>query len=693
MNRLSLCLLISVAAGALAAGPMQAQEATPATAAKAEPSPSLVPQRYGDYGLDLAGRDTSVKPGDDFNRYANGRYLDALKIPSDRAGYGVNYVLSELSENQVHAILADMARTSAGQPNSDPAKAAAFYKAFMDEARVNALGAKPMQPGLAAIREAKTRDDLAGLMGAATRDFQGSIFGLYIDANPKSPDRYAVNVVQSGLGLPDRDYYLKPAFAEKKAKYQAYVARMLTMAGWPDAEAEAKAVVAYETAIADASWTRAERRDPEKTYNPFTVAALQKYAPGFAWARFLKSAEIGGIGNVIVNERSAFPKIAAVFSRTPLTTLRAWAAFHLVDGSAAYLSEPFVTARFDFRSKELSGVETQRDRWKRAVGAIDGAMGEAVGKVYVERHFPPEAKAKIDALVGDLKVAMAARIRQLTWMSPATKAEALKKLSKLTTKVGYPDRWKDYSALAVRSDDLYGNVERAQAWDWRRQVLRLDKPVDRSEWFMNPQTANAYYNPVMNEVVFPAAELQPPFFDPKADPAVNYGGIGSVIGHEITHGFDDEGRKADGEGRLRNWWTAEDGKKFEAAAKTLGAQYSSYEVAGAHINGQLTMGENIADLGGLLIALDAYHLSLKGQPAPVIDGLTGDQRFFLAFGQGWRDKRRDEALRQQLVSDPHSPEQFRVDGVVRNVGAWYPAFEVKPDQKLYLKPEDRARIW
>ena len=681
MTRSNLVAMLGLFA-AMAAAPLHAQQTVPA-------APVLVPPSFGAWGLDLAGRDLSVKPGDDFNRYANGLYLDHLKIPPDRAGWGVNFILSELSENQVHAILEE-----GKAPTADAAKAETFYRAYMDEARVNALGARPMAADLAAVRGASTRPALAALMGRAPLGFQGGVFELYIDADPKAPDRYAVNLIQAGLGLPDRDYYLKPAFAEKKAKYQAYVARMLTLAGWPDADASAAAVVAYETAIADASWTRAERRDPVTTYNPMTPAALQAFAPGFPWAVYLKAARVGDARKVIVNERSAFPKIAALFARTPISTLRAWAAFHLVDHASGQLSEPFVQARFEFRQKELTGVEVQRDRWKRAVGAVDGAMGEAVGQAYVDRYFPPEAKAKIDALVQDLKTAMAARIQGLTWMSPGTKAEALKKLAKFNTKVGYPTRWRDYSALSVREDDLYGDTARANAFDWLRQVKRLNGPVDRGEWLMTPQTANAYYNPVMNEVVFPAAELQAPFFDPKADPAVNYGGIGSVIGHELTHGFDDEGRKTDGDGRLRNWWTAEDARKFEAAAKVLGAQYDSYQPApGAHINGELTMGENIADLGGLLIALDAYHLSLHGQPAPVIDGLTGDQRFFLAFAQGWRDKRREEAIRQQLVSDPHSPEAFRVDGVVRNLDAWYPAFDVKPGEALYLAPDARARIW
>ncbi|HTI66995.1 MAG TPA: M13 family metallopeptidase [Caulobacteraceae bacterium] len=703
MTRLSLCGFAALAL--FATTPLRAQEPSPPAGApasapnappKPDPAPMLTPPKFGTWGIDLAGRDTSVKPGDDFNRYANGKYLDALKIPADRTGYGVNYVLSELSENQVHAILEEEARKlpAGAVPATDGAKGAAFYKAFMDEGRINALGAKPLQPELAAIRAADTRVKLAALMGRGSQGFNASIFDVYIDADPKAPDRYVLNFVQGGLGLPDRDYYLQAAFADKKTKYQAYVARMLTMIGWPDPQAAARAVVAYETAIAQASWTRADRRDVEKTYNPMTVAQLAKFAPGFPWTTFLKAAEVPGLPKVIVNEKTAFPKISAVFARTPLPTLRAWAAFHLADSSAAYLSEPFVQARFEFRSRDLSGVEEQRLRWKRAVAAADGAMGEAIGRVYVERHFPPEAKAKIDALVTDLKTAMGARIQRLTWMSPATKKEALEKLANFTTKVGYPSKWKDYSALTVREDDLYGDMERSTAFEWRRQVKRINDPVDRTEWFMTPQTANAYYNSVMNEVVFPAAELQAPFFDPTADAAVNYGGIGMVIGHEITHGFDDEGRKTDGKGILRNWWTEEDAKKFEAAAKGLGTQYSSYEpVPGSHINGELTMGENIADLGGFLIALDAYHLSLKGQPAPVIDGLTGDQRFFLAYAQGWRDKRRDEAVKQQLVSDPHSPEAFRVNGVVRNIDAWYQAFDIKPGDKLYLKPEERARIW
>jgi putative endopeptidase len=658
---------------------------------------SLVPRRYGTFGLDLEGRNTRVKPGDDFNAYANGGFLDALAIPPDRTGYGVNYMLSELSERQVHAILEEAA---AGRPlgtgavSEEAVKVGAFYKSFMDEARVEALGGKPLEPDIAAIKTLDTRSKIAARMARVNMSFGASIFDLYIDADAKAPDRYAVSLYQGGLSLPDRDYYLQPAFADKRRLYLAYVETMLRLAGWPEPKARAAQIMAFETQIARVSWSRVERRDPDRTYNPMTVAELAKYAPGFPWRTFLDTAGLKGVNRVIVNEKSAFPRIAAVFARTPLTTLRAWLAFTHADNAAAYLSKPFVDARFDFRSKALSGQPEQRPRWKRAVGAVDGTMGEAIGRVYVERHFPASAKAKIDALVTDLRVAFKARLQALDWMSPATKAEAARKLDQFTVKIAYPDKWRDYSKLEVSPTDIYGNIERAQAFEWDRLVSRLNDPVDRSEWGMTPQTANAYYNPTFNEIVFPAAELQPPFFDPDADPAVNYGGIGSVIGHEMTHGFDDEGRKSDGAGKLRDWWTAEDARRFEAKAKVLAAQYSTYEpYPGVRINGELTLGENIADLGGLLIALDAYRLSLKGQPAPTVGGLTGDQRFFLAYAQGWRDKRREEAVKQQLVADPHSPEAFRVNGVVRNMDAWYAAFDVKPGEKLYLAPAQRARIW
>ncbi|MFN3520809.1 MAG: M13 family metallopeptidase [Phenylobacterium sp.] len=648
--------------------------------------------RMGTWGFDLAGRDTSVSPGHDFFAYANGHYLEQLEIPSDRSRYGAFDALNELSVNRMRAVVEAAANDSGAV--GDRAKIGDFYKSFMDEARVEALGAKPLAADLAEVSAAKTRADLARLMGKSQAAFGGSFFGAYISDDAKDPEHYAVYLFQAGLGMPDRDYYLQERFAPQKEKYEAYVARLLSLAGWSEPEAHAKAIVAMETKIAEVSWTRAERRDDDKTYNPFETAKLAEYAPGFDWAAFMEGAGLAKVDRVIVAENTAFPKIAAVFAETPVDTLKAWAAFTLADNAAPYLSKDFDEAHFDFRNRTLSGQPEQRPRWKRGVSLVDNQIGEALGKVYVEAYFPPESKAKMEALVGDIKTAMHGRIEKLTWMSPTTKAKALEKLSKFNVKIGYPDKWRDYSGLAVAADDLYGNVERAVAFDWNYRVGRLGGPVDDSEWGMTPPTINAYYSSTKNEIVFPAAILQPPFFDPDGDPAINYGGIGGVIGHEITHGFDDQGRKSDGDGRLTDWWTPEDAAKFQAQAAKLGAQYAAVEVLpGAHINGDLTMGENIADLGGLLLALDAYHLSLGGKPAPVIDGLTGDQRVFLGWAQVWRGKYREDAIKQQLVSDPHSPPKYRVNVPITNIDAWYAAFGVKPDDAMYVKPEDRVRIW
>jgi len=648
--------------------------------------------RMGAWGFDLAGRDPAVRPQDDFYGYANGSYVAKLQIPPDRSRFGAFDLLSDLSQARMRAVLEKAAAD--GSATGQTAQIGALYRSFMDEAKVDALGARPLAADLAAIRAAKTRSDLARLMGQSQHAFGGAFFNAQVYDDAKDPQRYAVYLIQGGLGLPDRDYYLEPRFAEQKAKYQAYVAQMLTLAGWPEAEASAKAIVAVETEIAKVSWTRAERRDDDKTYNPVETAKLAEFAPGFDWNAYLDGAQLGSATRVVVAENTAFPKIAAIFAATPVETLRAWAAFGLADNAAPYLARPFDQAHYEFRDKILSGTPQQRPRWKRGVVLVDGQIGEALGKVYVDAYFPAESKAKMEALVGDIRTAMKARIERLTWMAPATKAKALEKMSKFNVKIGYPDKWRDYAGLEIKDGDLYGNVERATAFDWRYRVGRLNGPVDRGEWGMTPPTINAYYSSTKNEIVFPAAILQPPFFDPAGDPAVNYGGIGGVIGHEITHGFDDQGRKSDGDGRLTDWWTAEDAAKFQVQAKKLGDQFSAIEpLPGARINGDLTMGENIADLGGLLLALDAYHLSLDGKPAPVIDGLTGDQRVFLGWAQVWRSKNRDESLRKQLVADPHSPPQYRVDVPVRNIDAFYEAFGVKPGDKMYVPPDRRVRIW
>jgi putative endopeptidase len=694
-----LCAGAAVALGAAFGASAQNQllfapgETSAASAGGAATAPvSLASPKYGTWGFDLTGIDSSVKPGDDFFRYANGKWDERTQIPSDRTRYGNFDKLTELSENRVHAIVDEAAAGKLTDP--DAAKIGAVYGAFMDEALVEKLDAKPIAPELAQIRAVKSKEAFTALMGKANVSGFASVLPVGITIDAKSPMKYAVVAGNGGLGLPDRDYYLQPSFAPKKAKYLAYVQQMLTLAGWDDPAGNATAIVDFETRLAEVSWTRVERRDRDKTYNPMTPAELTAFTPGIDWNRYLAANELAGVQRVIVTTNTAFPKVAKIYAETPLATLKAWQAFHVVDGAAPYLSKRFADANFEFRNKELAGQPEQRPRWKRGVALTNAVIGESVGRVYVARYFPPESKAKMDALVGDIRIALHARIEKLPWMGDETKAKALEKLSKFTVKIGYPATWRDYSKLTLKRDDLYGDVIRSSQYEWRRDVGRLNGPVDKAEWGMTPHTVNAYYNPSNNEIVFPAAILQAPFFDPDADPAINYGGIGGVIGHEISHGFDDQGRKSDGDGVLRDWWTGEDAAKFKVQADRLGAQYSAFEpLPGSHVQGGLTMGENIGDMGGLSLALDAYHASLKGQPAPVIDGLTGDQRVFLGWAQVWREKIRDEALRQLVVTNPHSPALYRVNGTIRNVEGWYAAFDVKPGDKLYVPPEQRVRIW
>jgi len=681
----SLALSAAAAAAMLAAAP----------AAPAQPNVDDAP-RFGTWGFDLAGRDLSVKPGDDFYAYAGGTYIKSLTIPADLPSYGTFQRLRELSLTRVRAIL-EAAATAPAAPTDDLGKIGAFYRAYMDEAAVEARGLAPLRADLAPILAADTRAALAARMGHAGAGFDSAIYGLSVDVDAKDPSTYVVSLRQGGLGMPDRDYYLQPRFAEKKAAYQAYLATLLGLAGWSDAPARAAEVVAYETRIAEVSWAAADRRDPDTTYNPMTVAELASAAPGFDWPAFLDAASLGGEGRVVVREKSAIPAIAAVFATTPLDTLRAWAAVHLIDNAAPVLPRAFVEAHFEFRDKALSGVPQLEPRWKQAVdrvGDLRGGLGDAVGRVYVARYFPPASRAKMEQLVETLRASFRARIERVDWMSPQTKAAALEKLARYQIKIGYTAEWRDYSALTIRADDLYGDAERAVAANWAYERAHLGHAVDRGEWHMTPQTVNAYNNPPLNEVVFPAAILQPPFFDPKADPAINYGGIVAVIGHEMTHGFDDQGRKYDSTGRLRDWWTPEDARRFEARAEVYGAEFAAYDTGlGVSINPKLTMGENIADLGGLNLALDAYHASLAGAAAPVLDGYTGDQRVFLGWAQVWRAVYRPDAERRQIVSNPHSPDKYRALTAERNIDAWYKAFNVQPGDKNYLAPADRVTIW
>jgi putative endopeptidase len=675
----------------------------PLTSARGEEPLESV--RYGTWGFDISGENAAIKPGEDFFEFANGGWLARTPIAADKTRMSVDVLTEELTEARLHNIMEEAARHADDEPKDLEGKVGAFYRAFMDEARIEALGGTPLNSELAAIRAANAYEQLGLLMGRSQFDFDGTFFGISIDADPKDPSRYAVSLGQQGLGLPDRDYYLDPGFAAQLAKYQQYVEQLLGLINWPDPPGNAAHIVAMETRIAEVSWTKAEGRDPNKTYNPLTISELEAFAPGFPWQRFLAGARLASTDRVIVSEKSAFPKIAAIFADTPIETLQAWLAFTVVDNAAFYLSKSFADANFEFRSRALSGQPEQAVRWKRASRAVSGGdcpdsdsacfgtMDWAVGQLYAERYFPPATKARVEALVASLKAAFHARIEHLDWMSPATKAEALKKLDTYTVKVGYPNKPRDYSNLVIRDDDLVGDVRRAAEADWAFHVNRLPLPVNRDEWDMTPQTVDAY-NGWIGDIVFPAAILQPPDFDADADPAVNYGGAGAIIGHEMTHGFDDEGRKIDASGMLRDWWTHEDDVEFETRAAMLGAQFAAFQpLPGLHINPQLTMGENIADLGGLVIALDAYHLSLQGNQAPMIDGYTGDQRFFLAYAQSWRGKARDDYIREMLVSDNHSPRQYRVDGVVPNIDAWYLTFDVKPGDKMYLPPEKRVKIW
>ncbi|MEL0155815.1 M13 family metallopeptidase [Sphingopyxis sp.] len=645
---------------------------------------SLKPLTFGSWGVDLSARDPSVKPGDDFDKYANGAWFARTEIPADQASAGVDYDVYNLTQRQLRQLVTGAPATS---------QVGGLYQSFMDEKRVAQLGTKPLMADIAAVAAIKDKSEMARFMGASQGSFGASIVGGGPYADPDTPTVNVLWLGQGGIGLPDRDYYLNDSFKPQREAYRAYIVRTMKMIGNPDPEKAADAVLAFETEIAKVSWAIAERRDLGKINNPMSSEALAAYAPGLDWSAWFAGAEIPAQKRIIVNENTAIRDIAALYGKTPLDTLKLWQEFHVADNAANYLSDDWVDSRFEF-SKALSGVTEMRPRWKRGLRLVDSSLGELVGEEYAKQYFPPSAKAKMETLVANLKLAMGDRIRGNSWMAPATKEAALAKLNKMDVMVGYPDKWRDYSGLKIDPADLYGNVKRSAAFEYAYQLADLDKPVDRKKWSMNPQEVNAYNGGLENKIVFPAGILQAPYFSETVDDPVNYGAIGAVIGHEISHGFDDQGRKIDASGAVRDWWTKEDAARFEAQAKGFGAQYATYEAApGAFINPDLTMGENLADLAGLEVAYDAYHRSLNGKEAPVIDGLTGDQRFFLAFAQAWRDKAREDATKQQVASDPHSPARWRIIGPLRNVDAWYKAFNVAPGAKYYLKPEDRTRIW
>ncbi|WP_373888973.1 M13 family metallopeptidase [Massilia sp. ST3] len=650
-------------------------------------------------GIDTQFIDDSVRPQDDFFTYLNGKWLKSTEIPSDKASWGTFMKLRDDTTPQLRAIIeAAQKDPQAKKQGSETQKIADLYTSFMDEARRETLGYKPLTGELARIRALKDKKALPGLVAHLAKIGVASPYGVFVSQDARASTKYVTYIGQSGLGMPDRDYYLKlddKRMADTRAAYEQHVGKILALAGEKNAAAQAKAIVDFETELAKVQWTKVENRDPVKRYNKMTVAELAKLAPGYDWKAALAAAGVAGKAEyVIVSQPSYLAGFDAVLAKTDLATVKSYFESQLLREYAPYLSKAFVDENFAFYGTALTGVTEQRPTWKIGVSTVEGALGEALGKLYVKEHFPAERKARMEELVKNLLLAYKESIDNLEWMSPETKKEAQAKLAKFTPKIGYPDKWRDYSALSVRGDDLVGNVMRASTYSYNRNINKLGKPIDRTEWGMTPQTVNAYYRSTTNEIVFPAAILQPPFFDMRADDAVNYGAIGAVIGHEIGHGFDDKGSQSDGDGNLRNWWTEQDRAAFKARTDKLVSQYNGFSpLPGYNVNGELTLGENIGDNAGLSIAHKAYKISLKGQPAPVIDGLTGDQRFFMGFGQVWRSKMREAQQINQVKTDPHSPGQFRANGTVMNMPGFYEAFGVKEGDKMYLAPKDRVTIW
>jgi len=656
-------------------------QSTPAPASK-----SGKPQ-YGSFGFDEAGMDKTTPPGENFNEFASGDWLEKTPIPNDKSSYGMFNVLSDLSEERTRGLI----EVERANPTSKIGRA---YAAFLDTAAIDAKGLAPIMPWLDRIKRIPDKAAYSVFLAEADRNGVSVPFGVGVGADAKNPNNYTVTVRQGGLGLSDRDYYLSTdaKLAAVKAAYETHIAKMFTLAGEPDAEARAKAIVDFETEIAKAHWTRIESRQAEKTYNKRTVADLVKSSPGFDFARYLTAAKLP-VASAVVGQPSAITGTAALIASAPLSVLRDQLLIRSLDGFASVLPAAFDKERFAFFGTVISGTPEQEERWKRAVGFTESALADDVSKLYVAKYFPPETKAAADLLVKNVIEAMKRRVDNLEWMAPETKVKALAKLAAFTPRIGYPDKWRDYSALDIRAGDAFGNDLRANQWRHDYNVGKLGKLVYRWEWGLTPMTVNAQANSTLVAITFPAAILQPPFFDPKADPAINYGGIGAVIGHEISHHFDDQGSKYDVTGKLTDWWTPQDVARFKERTDRLVAQYDAYEpLPGFRVKGALALGENTADLAGLSAAYDAYTESLGGKPPPVIDGFTGDQRFYLGWAQVWRSKMREAALRNRLINGPHSPAEQRV-WMVRNLDPWYTAFVPKPGQALYLAPEARVRIW
>ncbi len=684
---------------ALAAGVL-----TACASAVPQPATSAVPAAKPVSGIDMAAIDAQVRPQDDLYRHVNGRWLATTEIPADRSNYAKYLRQVDIVEGQLRSIIEETAAKPAKAPGSDAQKLGDLHASYMDEARIEALGLKPLQAEFAAVDAIVRKRELARVFAHFARTGVPSPVFYAIGQDPKLATQYIASIGQaapyygtpSGLGMPDRDYYLSddPKFKALRAKYLAHVEKMLRLAQMPDAAQAARNILALETRIARIQWTRVEDRDDEKTYNKYSFKALQGITPDFDWQAYVDEVGAAKSPGLIVRQPSYFKGLARLMQQEKLATWRQYLKFRLLSNAAPLLGKAFVDENFAFHGQTLAGTQENRPRWKRAVQAGETALGEVLGRLYVQRHFPPQAKQRLTVMVGHLTQAYEQSIKDLDWMSAETKQKALAKLSRFSLKIGYPNRWKDYSALVIEPDDLYGNMARSTEVEFQRERAKLGAPIDREEWLLTPQTFNAYYNASLNEIVFPAAFLQPPFFDMAADDALNYGGIGAVIGHEIGHGFDDQGSKYDGDGNLKSWWTDQDRQAFDARAKALIAQFDAYcPLQGHCVSGALTVGENIGDLGGLSIAYQAYRLSLNGQEPEIIDGFTGDQRFFMGWAQAWARKYREQELLKRLKTDAHSPSEYRVNGTVVNVPEFYPAFGVTPQDKMYLAPEQRVKIW
>ena len=644
-------------------------------------------------GIPAEDFDPAIRPQDDLFRHANGGWLARTEIPADLADYGAFRILAEEAEKAVREIVEDAA---SAQEGSEERKCGDLYASFMDADRAEQLGSQPISEALVAARAVSTIPELLETLGRLERLGTAGLYRLYVDTDPGNPERYLVVFQQGGISLPDESYYRDERFADVRDAFARHVQRMFELAGLPEAESAASRVLALETAVAGHHWDRVASRDRKKTYNLFTWAAALSEGPDLSGWLTALDPPAGAFDEIVLRQPSFSTGLASLLTEEHLPAWRDWLCWQVIHSAAGYLSEAFVREDFDFYGRILRGTPQLRERWKRGVSLVEAAIGEAVGRVYVARHFPPVARERMDVLVANLLEAYRQSIEKLEWMGADTRQRALEKLGKFTPKIGYPVRWRDYSSLRIDPADLMANVRAAHAFEFRRQLNKIGKPVDRDEWLMTPQMVNAYYNAGMNEIVFPAAILQDPFFDPGRDDAANYGAIGAVIGHEIGHGFDDQGSRFDGDGRLTDWWTAADREAFEARTRSLIEQYNALapkQTPGQHVNGALTIGENIGDLGGLGIAWKAYMVSLRGEQAPVTDGLTGAQRFFMSWARAWQQKIRDEEIVRRLATDPHSPDEFRCNQIVRNLDEFYDAFDVGPTDELWLDPEARVRIW